>query len=391
MNLQKQITLQDVKRLFRLNGGGGGASKPAKRVERPTHRELVGVKVGSSQVVAAHIVNNGSPELKRVVREQLPSGVVVSGELRKPEALTEVLERLFRDNDLPRNAARLGIANDRVGVRAFEIAGASDETQLENAIRFRAQELMPIPLEKVLLDYRVLERDVDEKGEPKSRVLLVVTHRELVDPYVNAFKEAGIGLVGVDLEAFALLRALAPTNGVGEAEEEPVAAVTVSIGHDRSTLAVTDGRVCEFARIVSWGGATLTTAIASALAVPPTVAEALKKSVTLAGPPPTLPGVDPAQLKAATDTVRRELHGFARELVSSLQFYQSMAGSLPIGEIVVSGGTSALDGLEGELTRLVAVPVRVGDPLGQVQVEPSVELPEERGSLTVAIGLGIEA
>jgi Tfp pilus assembly PilM family ATPase len=177
MNLQKQITLQDVKRLFRLNGGGG-AGKATKRVERPTHRELVGVKVGASQVVAAHIVNNGSPELKRVVREQLPSGIVVSGELRKPQALTEVLERLFRDNDLPRNAARLGIANDRVGVRAFEIAGAADETQLENAIRFRAQELMPIPLEKVLLDYRVLESDVDESGEPTSRVLLVVTHRE---------------------------------------------------------------------------------------------------------------------------------------------------------------------------------------------------------------------
>jgi Tfp pilus assembly PilM family ATPase len=149
--------------------------------------------------------------------------------------------------------------------------------------------------------------------------------------------------------------------------------------------------VCEFARVVSWGGATLTTAVASALAVPPTVAEALKKSVTLVGPPPTLPGIDAAQLKAATDTVRRELHGFARELVSSLQFYQSLPGSLPIGEIVVSGGTSALDGVEAELTRLVAVPVRVGDPLGQVRVEPSVEVPEERGSLTVAIGLGIEA
>jgi type IV pilus assembly protein PilM len=390
MDLQKQITLQDVKRLFRLEGRGG-ARKPAKRAERPTHRELVGVKVGSSQVVAAHIVNNGSPELLRVVREQLPSGVVVSGELRKPQALTEVLGRLFRENDLPRNAARFGIANDRVGVRAFEIAGATDETQLENAIRFRAQELMPIPLEKVLLDYRVLESDVGENGEPKSRVLLVVTHRELVDPYVTSFQEAGIGLVGVDLEAFALLRALAPTNGAGEAQEDPVAAVTASIGHDRSTLAVTDGRVCEFARVVSWGGATLTTAVASALAVPPTVAEALKKSVSLAGPPATLPGVDAAQLKAATDTVRRELHGFARELVSSLQFYQSLPGSLPIGEIVISGGTSALDGIAAELARLVAVPVRVGDPLDHVKVEPSVEVPEQRGSLAVAIGLGIEA
>ena len=395
MDLQKQITLQDVKRLFRLEGRGG-ASKPAKRAERPTYRELVGVKVGSSQVVAAHVVNNGSPELKRVVREPLPSGVVVSGELRKPQALTEVLARLFAENDLPKNAARLGIANDRVGVRAFEIAGAADDMQLENAIRFRAQELMPIPLEKVLLDYRVLESEVGDNGEPKSRVLLVVTHRELVDPYVTSFQEAGIGLVGVDLEAFALLRALAPTNGAGDAPEEPVAqedpvaAVTVSIGHDRSTLAVTDGRVCEFARVVSWGGSALTTAVASALAVPPTVAEALKKSVSLAGQQETLPGVDAAQLKSATDTVRRELHGFARELVSSLQFYQSLPGSLPIGEIVVSGGTSALDGIAAELARLVAVPVRVGDPLDHVTVEPSVEVPEQRGSLAVAIGLGIE-
>jgi type IV pilus assembly protein PilM len=389
MDLRKQITLQDVKRLFRLEGRGG-ASKQAKRAERPTYRELVGVKVGSSQVVAAHVVNNGSPELKRVVREPLPSGVVVSGELRKPQALTEVLARLFAENDLPKNAARLGIANDRVGVRAFEIAGAADDMQLENAIRFRAQELMPIPLEKVLLDYRVLESEVGDNGEPKSRVLLVVTHRELVDPYVTSFQEAGIGLVGVDLEAFALLRALAPTNGAGEAEGDPFAAVTVSIGHDRSTLAVTDGRVCEFARVVSWGGSALTTAVASALAVPPTVAEALKKSVSLAGQQETLPGVDAAQLKSATDTVRRELHGFARELVSSLQFYQSLPGSLPIGEIVVSGGTSALDGIAAELARLVAVPVRVGDPLDHVTVEPSVEVPEQRGSLAVAIGLGIE-
>jgi type IV pilus assembly protein PilM len=389
MDLQKQITLQDVKSLLRLNGRGG-ASKPAKKAERVTHRELVGVKVGASQVVAAHVVNDGSPELVRVVREPLPAGVVVSGELRKPQALTEVLARMFADNDLPKNAARLGIANDRVGVRAFEIAGAADETQLENAIRFRAQELMPIPLEKVLLDYRVLERDVDETGESKSRVLLVVTHRELVDPYVTAFAEAGIALVGVDLEAFAVLRALAPTNGAGEAQEEPVAAVTVSIGHDRSTLAVTDGRVCEFARVVSWGGGTLTTAIASALAVTPVVAEGLKKAVSLSGSPKTLPGVDEAQTKAASETVRRELHGFARELVSSLQFYQSLPGSLPIGEIVVSGGTSGLDGVAAELSRLVAVPVRVGDPLDHVKVGPSVEVPEQRGSLTVAIGLGIE-
>ena len=63
---------------------------------------------------------------------------------------------------------RLGIANNRIGVRTFEIAGIDDEKQLDNAIRFRAQEALPIPIDEAVLDYQVLGEGVDEEGKPDA-------------------------------------------------------------------------------------------------------------------------------------------------------------------------------------------------------------------------------
>jgi Tfp pilus assembly PilM family ATPase len=81
---------------------------------------------------------------------------------------------------------------------------------------------------------------------------------------------------------------------------------------------------------------------------------------------------------------------FARELVSSLQFYQNQPGSLGIGEVVLTGGTAHLPGLAEELERLIGVRVRIGDPLARLKIPKRLGTPEQIGSLAVAIGLGIE-
>jgi hypothetical protein len=114
--------------------------KRAPREKSPKRaKKLVGLKIGGSQLAAARVVNNGSPELVQVARENLDHGMVVGGELREPELLAEQLRTFFRKHKLPRQGVRLGIANNRIGVRIFEIAGIDDPKQLENAIRFRAR------------------------------------------------------------------------------------------------------------------------------------------------------------------------------------------------------------------------------------------------------------
>ena len=364
--------------------------KQRRRRERGAKRakRLVGLKIGASQLAAARVVNNGSPELVQVAREDLDHGIVVGGELREPELLAEALRGFFRKHRLPRHGVRLGIANNRIGVRILEIAGIEDPKQLENAIRFRAQEALPIPIEEAVLDYHILGERVDGEGVTLRRILLVVAYRELIDRYVAACKKAGVRLAGIDLEAFALLRALGEPKEL-DAPASDGALVVVAIGHDRSTFAVSDGRVCEFTRVLDWGGATLDIAMARELDCAPSEAEPVKRQLSLVAS--NVPeGLTAEQAERAREAVRRQLQTFARELVSSLQFYQNQPGSLGIGEIVITGGTTHLAGLAEELQRLVGVRVTVGDPLARVTLGRKVRETEQLGSLAVAIGLGIE-
>jgi type IV pilus assembly protein PilM len=347
-------------------------------------KRVVGLKIGASQLAAARVSNNGAAELQQLARGPLPAGIVVAGELRDPDALAEALKAFFARHKLPRKGVRLGIASNRIGVRIFDIVGVEEEKQLANAVQFRAQEALPIPLDEAVLDYRVLSESVDGAGQSVKRVLLVVAYRELVERYFNACRKAGITLAGVDLEAFALLRALGTPTDRGTS-----ALVGVAIGHDRSTFAVSDGRVCEFTRVVEWGGSALNVALARVLDSTPSEVEGVKRSLSLDGS--TEPeGLTAEQTAAALDAVRRQVQTFARELVSSLQFYQNQPGSLGIGEVVLTGGTAHLPGLAEELERLIGVRVRIGDPLARLKVPKRLGAPEQIGSLAVAIGLGIE-
>jgi type IV pilus assembly protein PilM len=353
---------------------------------------IVGLKIGASQVAAARVSNNGSPQLLQFARAPLDDGVVVGGELRDIEALAETLKELFAKNKLPKKGVRLGIANNRIGVRTFEIGGIDDPKQLANAIRFRAQETLPIPLEEAVLDWQVLSESIDEEtGITTRRVLLVVAYRELVDRYVLACAKAGIKLAGIDLEAFAMLRALT-TPHAPDAPASTAAQVLVNVGHDRSTFAVSDGVSCEFTRVLGWGGQSLSVAIARALDLTPSQVTPIKHVLSLVAQSEPPEGIEPAVLDQARDAVTRELQSFARELVSSLRFYQNQPGSLGIGEVILTGGTAHLPGFADELHRLIGVPVRVGDPLNRVAVPKKFREPEDysMGSLTVAIGLGIE-
>src|SRR5205085_1833384 len=122
--------------------------------------------------------------------------------------------------------------------------------------------------------YRILGETRGDDGLLTTRVLLVVAYRELIDRYVNACRKAGITLVGIDLEAFALLRSLAAPPEVEP--EEPVdphaALVAVSIGHEPPPLAGSDGRTRQFTRVRDGGGRAPDVAVAREPGVTPATA-----------------------------------------------------------------------------------------------------------------------
>jgi type IV pilus assembly protein PilM len=346
------------------------------------HKQVVGLSIGSSQLTAAVVVNNGSPKLVKAARHTLPPEVVVGGEVRDSETLANEIAAFFSAADLPRKNVRLGIGSSRTGVRVFERPAVDDPRQLANAIRFRAYETLPIPIEEAMLDYQIVE----EKDTP-DRVLLAVAYRDLVDRFAATCAAAKIELVGIDIEAFALLRAVGgePLHAGQRAE---AARVAVSIGHDRTTVAVSDGHVCEFTRVLDWGGARVTAAIERALDVGAEEADQIKRSVDLSANAPKEPADE--RMTKATEAARREVNSLARELASSLHFYQDQPDSLGFAEITVTGGGAHLQGLAEQLEELIGISVRVADPFARVGSGHGISSNGQDGALAVAIGLGIE-
>ena len=364
-----------------------GPTLPTEKGKRRSDKEIVGLRIGSTHIVAALVRNSSEgPVLLEVARRPIERGLVVAGEVREPDALATELKTFFAETKLPRKAVRLGIASNRIGVRTLEVPAIDDPKLLENAIRFRAQELLSIPLNEAVCDHLVIGSAQTDEG-PGLRVLLAFAHRELIDRYVEACRRAKIKLLGIDFDAFALLRAVATPPSLDAPLDR--AEVVVAIGRERTIFAVAEGETCDYTRVLDWGGNSLAVAVARALNMTPSEAEPVKCALSFEGEA-AAGGLSEIQIESARGAMRNELQLLARELLSSLQFYQSRPDSLAIGEILLTGGGAQVPGTDVELSRLLGVPVRVADPFAQVEVSKKVKPLKDPGSVSIAVGLGIE-
>ncbi|MDH3225725.1 MAG: type IV pilus assembly protein PilM [Thermoleophilia bacterium] len=351
--------------------------------------EVIGLKIGASRLVAARVSNNGGHSLTSVASHDLPPGLILRGELQSPEALSAELKDFFSANKLPKKRVRLGVASNRMGVRTIDIPGALSESELADAVTFRAQEDLPIPVMDAALDYEVIDERTTEDGEPVRRVLVAVAYRDLIYNLARAFEGAGIGLIGIDLEALALLRSLTPPSTTAQsAGTASSATVIVNVGSDHTVVAITDGRALEYARVIEWGGANVTEALAESLQLELEEAERIKRSLSDA--PDELPnGLTQEFAGDARELVDGQVTAFAREFVSTLQYYQGQSDSLAISHVVLAGGGARLSALASGLEGLTGVPVRLGDPTVRLHSLPSDEAFVPGPELAVPIGLGL--
>jgi hypothetical protein len=357
----------------------------AKRTKR-----LVGLKIGGSQLAAARIVNNGHPELVQVARERLDHGIVVGGELREPELLADALRAFFRKHKLPRQGVRLGIANNRHRRPHLRDRGHSGSEA--------ARERDPLPRPGGAADpdrggRARLPRSVradDDDGQLVRKILLVVAYRELIDRYVAACRRRACAWPASTSRRSRCCARSAIRCRRTRRHRMPRSSSSRSATTARPSPSPT--AVSVSSRACSTGVARRSTvAIARELDCAPSEAEPIKRELSLAAA--NVPeGLTQDQADRAREAVRRQLQTFARELVSSLQFYQNQPGSLGIGEIVITGGTAHLAGVADELQRLIGrARRRWAIPLLRVKLGKKLrEADEQLGSLAVAIGLGIE-
>ena len=170
-------------------------------------KNLVGIDIDASGVTAVQVSLNGRLKVDRVGFTPLEHGIVRDGEVVDVEALTTALKVLFKDTKGLGKRVRIGVANQKIVVRVIELPYLENRKELDAAVRFQANEQIPMPMDQAVIDYQPLEV-VDGEDGRRQRLLLVAARKDMVGRALDAVRAAGLKAEGVDLSAFAMIRAL---------------------------------------------------------------------------------------------------------------------------------------------------------------------------------------
>jgi type IV pilus assembly protein PilM len=359
---------------------------------------VVGLDIEAGSIAAAELRQNGSAELIAAAVEPLPPGAFHEGEVSDPDTVAKGLKALFAEHKLSKRV-RLGIGNQRVVVRTLRLPAIEDRKEMEAAVRFQAQEQIPMPLDQAVLEHQVVGGVPAEEGStPQVDVVVVAARRDMVASFVEPLHRAGLEPIGVDLSAFGMIRALA---GVGadasvanaateEVQPEPTptqpqkAVLYCNVG-DVMNLAVARGRACLFTRVSTAGLGGVAGRLAGERGLNAEHATEWLTHVGLQNPIEEVEG-DPETVAGARLALEEGVTSLVDELRLSLDYYGAQESAVPVGQVVLSGPGSTIPGLAELMQTGLGLPISVSRP-------PALEAYDDgmAARLTLPYGIALES
>lgn len=350
---------------------------------------LAGLSIEAGSVAVAEVAVNGSTQLSASAVQPLQPGVFHEGEVIDPSGLTAAVKDLYSRHRLPKRV-RLGIGNQRVIVRTLRLPAIEDPKEMEAAIRFQAQEQVPMPLDQAVLQHQVVGGVPAEEGSaPQVDVVVVAARRDMIASFLEPLRRAGLEPAGIDLSAFGMIRALAPLvtqpaagpDGLGAPQES---VLYCNVG-DVMNLAVARGRSCLFTRVSSIGMEAIVARLSTERALSPEHAE---QWLLHAGLQPSLAEIqgDPETVGAARRALEDGLANLVDELRLSLDYYRALDSAVPVSCVVLCGTGSAIRGLAPAMEEQVGLPISTPRPPALGALDDATA-----ARLVLPLGLGLES
>jgi type IV pilus assembly protein PilM len=333
-------------------------------------RPIVGLDIEPGAVAAAQVEPGAPLTVALAATAALPPNVVRDGEVADVEALASVLREMFKEHKLSRRV-RVGVANQRIVVRTLEVPPVEDRSEIEAAVRFLAQDELPMPLDEAVIDFHPLGI-VDTDDGPRQRVVLVAARRQMIEQVAAAIRAAGLRAEGIDLSAFAMVRALG--------DGDPAPTLFLSIG-GLSNLAIAEDGTVNFTRVSGSGLEGMAGVLAERRQIPVEEARQLLVAVGVTGE--IEPGNE-EEAGMARSVLVEGVRRIAQEARASLDFHAAAAGAgEPVERVVLTGAVVGIPGFVDALA----------DELGLTVIPGIVPggLSDAHGArFAVAAGLAVE-
>ncbi len=255
--------------------------------------------------------------------------------------LSNSIRSLAVESKISAKEVTISISGPHVIVRSISMPKMKDE-DLRSAIKFEAEKFIPFNINDCVVDFQVLAKD---DGENKLNIMLVAAKKEYIIERVKLVEEAGFAVTLVDVDCFALTNAFLRNSPTLEPDHT---FALLNIGATFTNLAIIRGGLISFARDVAIVG---------------------------------------------NDTSAKfSLSNLMDEVKLSFDYHENQSGRA-IDEICISGGGTALTGLEDAFQEVFGSKPRLWNPLEFLDASSAgidaKMLEELKSSFGVAVGLAL--
>ena len=334
-----------------------------KLIEKIGYRsinELVGVDIGTASIKICVLEKTKKGlKLSHLAKKTYTENLLSDGHIIDNDLVAHELKNLLIENKIKTKHAACALSSYCVITKKVSMplldekaTGKSGKAtplfEDEKIIEAEVENIIPFPLNEINYSFQMM--GLGEEDENTVNVIIVAAKKEIVDGFVNTFQAAGLNLVILDVDIFAL------TNIVEQISnpEDSSSVVVVDIGASVTNMAIIKGENIGFTREILLGGRYLTNQI--------------EKSLKL-----SFEDAEQKKIKGDDDVLflfEDFIFNIASEINKTINFYTSTNPNETLGKIYLSGGTSLLRGLNEKIGEYTNIEVEYLNPFAMLSGNP---------------------
>jgi type IV pilus assembly protein PilM len=292
---------------------------------------------------------SGKRAIKAYAQAPIPAGITQSDSKLDLQKLAKII------TDLAKTA---GVSTDNVvaaipGTSVFNATiklPPMTQAELEKAIKYQAEQNIPLKLDDVKFDWRIIKEDPNTK---ELTVMIIAATKSKVSQMIELLKLANLNVIALETSTVAMARSLSRP-------EIPVAMI-LDIGATTTEIAIIENGTLVQTRSFPLAGYALTRSISQQLGLDMTQAEQFKQRF----------GLSQDKLEGQVyKVIEPIMKNILDEAVRSAKFYQEQFGN-SVTRVILTGATGRLPLISEFIKSYTGMEVMYGNPWANISYPSS--------------------
>lgn len=185
-----------------------------------------------------------------------PEGAVQKGLICEKRKLVEAIKPIIHQKKLKGKQGIISYNGSSVFTKAVKIPKMTPK-ELDNYLKLEAGSLVPFPAQEGVIDYIELTNNSTDK---EMEILVIAIKNDLLIPYIEGVKEAGLTPKAIDIPALAVGRVLLK-------EQVQGIQVIMDIGKTSTDIHIYNNSIFRFSRSVNIGGNDFDSVLAASIGI----------------------------------------------------------------------------------------------------------------------------